>query len=207
MYLPEAFAETRLDVLCDAMAGIQFAALVSHAPDGLHASHIPFVVRRDGDQITLEAHVARVNDHWRAIDANSPTMAIFQGPHAYISPSFYPSKAEHGKVVPTWAYIAIHAHGRLEIMDNEGLHSQLNALTDQNEATRADPWAVSDAPKDYINALSRGIVGLRLHVDRLAGKWKINQGKSDADVAGTEAGLRGGGPEGTALADALKART
>ncbi|MBT8410964.1 MAG: FMN-binding negative transcriptional regulator [Octadecabacter sp.] len=207
MYLPEAFAETRLDVLCDAIADIGLAALVSHTAEGLHASHIPFVVRRKGDTVTLEAHVARANDHWRAIDASSPTMAIFQGPHAYVSPSFYPSKAENAKVVPTWAYIAIHAHGRLEIMDNAGLHSQLNALTDRHETGRAVPWAVSDAPDDYINARARGIVGLRLHVDQLIGKWKINQGKSDADVAGTEAGLRAEGPDGVALAEALKDRS
>lgn len=206
MYLPDAFAETRIDVLCETMSDIQFAALVSHTKDGLHVGHIPFVVRRVGDTITLDAHVARANDHWRALDETSETVAIFQGPQAYVSPSHYPSKAEHGKVVPTWAYIAIHAHGRLEIMDSAGLHSQLDALTEANEANRAAPWAVTDAPADYIKARARGIVGLRLHVDRLFGKWKINQGKSDEDVNGTERGLRAEGGDGAALADALKER-
>lgn len=131
-------------------------------------------------------------------------MAIFQGPHAYVSPSYYPSKAEHGKVVPTWAYIAIHAHGRLEVVDPAALQSQLEALTDQNEAGRTNPWAVTDAPEAYINARARDIVGLRLHVDRIIGKWKINQGKFDADVAGTEAGLRAAGGDGVALANALR---
>ena len=206
MYMPGAFDEPRLDVLCDTMADIQFAALASHTADGLKVSHIPFVVRRDGDTITLDAHVARANNHWRAIAADSPTVAIFQGPQAYISPSYYPTKAETGKVVPTWAYIAIHAHGRLEVMELEDLHSQLNALTDANEAGRADPWKVSDAPDDYIAARARGIVGLRLHVDQLFGKWKINQGKSQADVQGTHDNLLVSGGDGPALARALKDR-
>ncbi|WP_411890111.1 FMN-binding negative transcriptional regulator [Yoonia sp. SDW83-1] len=203
MYKPAAFAEDRPDVLARAMADIQLAALVTPSADGLVITHVPMVVRHLADQIVLETHVARANPHWRA-EPVGPSAAIFQGPQSYVSPSWYPSKQEHGKVVPTWAYIAVHAHGTMETcQDDDWLQQHLNALTDANERDRDAPWQVSDAPDRFIGSLSRGIVGLRLVIDRLEGSWKINQHKSDADQIGTEAGLRSAGPDGAALAAAL----
>ena len=203
MYKPHDFAEDRADVLIEAMADIQFAALATPTEDGLAITHVPMVVRTEGEHVVLETHIARANPHWRAVPTG-PSAAIFQGPQSYVSPSWYPSKREHGKVVPTWAYIAVHAHGPLEVrQDDDWLMQHLNALTDANERKRDAPWQVSDAPDGFIGSLSRGIVGLRLVVDRLEGSWKINQHKSEADRSGTEAGLRGAGPDGAALAAAL----
>lgn len=206
MYRPDAFAENRRDVLLSAIADIQLAALVTPTAEGLHVTHVPMVTRADSDGIVLETHVARANPHWSA-QPTAPSVAIFQGPQSYVSPSWYPSKQDHGKVVPTWVYIAVHAHGALEVRQDEPwLRRHLDALTDANEAGRPAPWQVSDAPEPFIGALSRGIVGLRLIVDRLEGSWKINQHKSEADRQGTEAGLRGAGPDGLALAAALADR-
>ena len=204
MYRPEAFAEDREDVLLDAIASIGLAALVTPGEGGIEASHVPMVARRGADgALGLETHVARANAHWRAAPAES--LAIFQGPHAYVHPGWYPSKAETGKVVPTWTYIAVHAHGRLEAMTDEAwLRAHLDALTDAQEAARPEPWAVSDAPPRYIAGLSRGIVGLRLTVERLEGAWKVNQHKPEADRLGTRDGLAGAGPMGVALADVLR---
>lgn len=209
MYRPQQFAEDRLEVLVAAIREIQFAAIVTPTPEGIEVTHAPVVIR-PGDTVEetfLETHVARPNPHWRAA-VDAPSVAIFQGPQAYVSPSWYPSKQEHGKVVPTWTYVSVHAHGRLEaVQDESWLAQHLDALTQQNEATRAKPWAVSDAPEGFIPALSRGIVGLRMRLDRLEGAWKINQHKNEGDRAGTAAGLAGSGEMGAKLAALLTEAT
>ena len=203
MYSPDAFKEDRTDVLLEAMQYIQFATLVTPNSESIEVTHVPLFAKRENDHIILESHIARANPHWKSTGA---TVAIFQGPQAYVTPSWYPSKQAHGKVVPTWAYIAVHAHGKLEaIEDDVWLRRHLNDLTDANETPRDAPWKVDDAPEPFIGSLSRGIVGLRLKVDRLEGKWKINQNKTDADVEGTRAGLaENAGADGQALAEALQ---
>lgn len=188
MYIPQQFREERRDVLVAAMRDIQFAAIVTPGPDGLCATHAPVVVREEGDRLLLEFHVARGNPHWQLAGAQS--MVIFQGPQAYIHPGWYASKAEHGRVVPTWTYVMVHAHGRLEAIETPAeLLAHLVALTDRNEAGRTMPWAVSDAPEKYIDGMTRAIVGLRLTVERLEGSWKLNQHKSDGDRRGVQSGL------------------
>lgn len=206
MYRPEQFAEDRQDVLAGAMRDIQFAALVTPHAGGIEVTHVPMVVRHEDGRIVLEGHVARPNRHWK-IAAEAPgSVAIFQGPQAYVSPSFYPSKQEHGKVVPTWTYITVHAHGRLEsVQDGEWLRRHLNDLTEANESSRDAPWKVADAPESYLAGLSRGIVGLRLVVERLEGAWKLNQHKSEPDRMGTAGGLAGSGEAGLRLSQALRA--
>ena len=203
MYAPAASVEDRIPVLRAAMADIMFAALVTQADDGPVVTHVPMLLTGPDDALVLETHVARGNPHWRT---PGPSVAIFQGPQAYVSPSFYPAKALTGKVVPTWTYIAVHAHGGLETVDDPAwLHAHVSRITDTMEAARPALWAVGDAPPDYIAALQRGIVGLRLPVIRLHGAWKVNQHKSDADRAGTAAGLTAGGVQGQALAEVLRA--
>ncbi len=188
MYIPQQFREERRDVLVTAMRDIQFAAIVTPGPDGLCATHAPVVVREEGDRLLLEFHVARGNPHWQLAGAQS--MVIFQGPQAYIHPGWYASKAEHGRVVPTWTYVMVHAHGRLETIETPAeLLAHLVALTDRNEAGRTVPWAVSDAPEKYIDGMTRAIVGLRVTVERLEGSWKLNQHKSDGDRRGVQSGL------------------
>lgn len=202
MYIPSGTGERRPDVLCAAIQEINFAALVTPHAEGMEINHLPWLVRREGQKVILEAHVARANPHWRMNGFASS--AIFQGPHAYVSPSFYPSKAEDGRVVPTWAYITVHAHGVLEaVEDPKWIAEHLEALTQHHEGARANPWKVSDAPVAYLSALKRGIVGLRLTVDKLEGKWKVNQNKSDADMRGTIDGLSRESEAGGHIAGAL----
>ena len=202
MYAPPASQEDRTNVLRAAVDDIVFGALVTQTDDGPIVTHVPMLLTGPDDAMVLETHVARGNPHWRN---PGPTVAIFQGPYAYIRPGFYPSKAQSGKVVPTWTYIAVHAHGVLSaLQDGDWLHAHVTAMTDKMEAGRPAPWSVSDAPTDYIASLQRGIVGLRLPVTRLTGAWKVNQHKSEADRAGTADGLAASGPMGQALSRILR---
>lgn len=202
MYVPPQFREERRDVLVAAMRDIQLAAIVTQGADGPCATHAPVVLREEGEDVLLEFHVARQNPHWQL--AGQKTLAIFQGPQAYIHPGWYRSKAEHGRVVPTWTYVMVHAHGTLAAMEGEAeLLSHLAQLTDRNETARERPWAVSDAPEKYIDGMTRAIVGLRMKVERLEGSWKLNQHKSDADRAGVQAGLAGAADAGSQAISAL----
>lgn len=208
MYAPAAYRETREDVLCDAISAIRLCTLVTPSDAGIQITHAPVSLTRAGDRVTIETHLARANPHWTALEGGAPSVAVFQGPHAYVSPSWYPSKAATGKVVPTWAYIAVHAHGAASLIeDAAALRARLEAMTSATEAGRPEPWAVSDAPEPYLDAMMRGIVGVRLTVDRLEGAWKINQNKTEADREGTRQGLLAAGPDGASLAAAMAGRT
>lgn len=191
MYTPSQFREQRPEVLAAAVRSIQLATLITGTPEGYQASHVPMVLKREGDAWVLETHVARPNPHWTVLQAGSlASLAVFQGPQAYVSPSWYASKREHGRVVPTWNYIAVHAHGPLEMVDDQAwLRAHLDDLTAANESHREHPWAVSDAPAEFIGNLTRAIVGLRLRVERLDGSWKMIQHRSDGDRHGTMEGL------------------
>lgn len=191
MYAPERSREDRPEILLATMRAIRTAHLVSWTGDGYHATMAPVVVLHDGTGTTLETHIARPNPHWKALGDGCRTLALFQGPAAYVTPSWYATKAETGRVVPTWTYVAVEAEGRLEpVHDPAWLAAHIDRLTREMEGDRPHPWAVSDAPPDYIAALSRGIVGLRLRVDRMAGSWKLNQHKTEGDRAGVVAGLQ-----------------
>ena len=207
MYARETSLETRTDVLLDAMRQIKLCALVSTTPDGMQASHVPVVIEQQSDErIVFNAHVSRNNPHWREVGDGAESMAIFQGPHAYITPSWYATKQETGKVVPTWGYIAVHAHGSVEVIkDADWLHDHVNALTDLHEDGRSAPWAVSDAPDEFISVMLRGIIGIRFSVDRLVGNWKLNQHRSQADQQGMQARLASEPETGAnALATAMR---
>jgi transcriptional regulator len=198
MYVPKQFQEHRTDILIDAVRTIQLACVVTHNAGAYHATHVPMFVRSDNEGFALlEAHVARGNPHWEALAQPAHSIAIFQGPQAYVSPGWYASKQEHGKVVPTWNYIAVHAEGPLEAVgEDDWLASHLDDLTTANEADRPHPWAVSDAPDDYIAGMRRGIVGIRMRVNRLQGAWKMIQHRSAADRAGVARGMEASGLTG-----------
>lgn len=188
MYIPSAFNETRIDVLHAFLAAHPLATLVTHGPDGLFASHVPMLLDASGG--TLLAHVARGNAHWRLLDGGAPTLAVFGGPNAYVSPDWYPNKHRTGKDVPTWNFAAVHAHGSATAFDDpDELLALLVRLTDKHEAGRATPWFVSDAPAEYIRQQLRGIVGIRLAITRLEGKFKLSQNRAAEDRAGAKAGL------------------
>ena len=159
--------------------------------NGLQASHLPLLLNPDeGPNGTLYGHFAKANPQWRDLQKGAEAMVIFAGAEAYVSPVFYPTKAEHGKVVPTWNYIAVHAYGKAEVFsDPERLLKVVSALTDQHERGRAQPWAVTDAPADYIDMMLKAIVGFALPIERLVGKRKLSQNRSSADRAGVREGL------------------
>ncbi|WP_068829792.1 FMN-binding negative transcriptional regulator [Pseudomonas sp. BMS12] len=191
MYLPSSFRQDDLGELHRQIAETRLATLISHGPSGLQASHLPLLLVADEGKFgTLYGHFAKANPQWRDLVEGHEVLVTFQGPEAYVSPSWYPAKAEHGKVVPTWNYIAVHAHGQAEVFDEpERLLQLVSRLSDQHEAGRAQPWAVSDAPREYIDSMLRAIVGFALPIQRLEGKWKLGQNRSAADQHGVRDGL------------------
>ncbi|MGH9619522.1 MAG: FMN-binding negative transcriptional regulator, partial [Bryobacteraceae bacterium] len=191
MYTPAHFAETRLDVLHQFIRQHPLAALVTSGPDGLEATHVPMVLHPEIEpQGVLRCHVARANPQWKSIGLQSPVLVIFSGPEHYITPSWYAAKKEHGRVVPTWNYAAVHVSGRAKLFDEENaLLEHLNALTKQSEAPFEKPWAVSDAPAEYVQAMAKAIVGIEMTIERLEGKWKASQNRPRADRPGIIAGL------------------
>lgn len=196
MYRPPAFREDRPELLHAAIRAHPLATLVTHGPSGLTANLVPFtlVPGTDGPDL-LRAHLARANPQLADLRAGGEALVIFQGPQAYVTPAWYPSKQEHGKVVPTWNYILVQAHGRPVVIDDvQWLRAQIDALTAQQEADRSEPWAVTDAPPDYVAAQLKGIAGVEIAVERIEGKWKASQNQPAANHAGVVAGLRAQDP-------------
>jgi transcriptional regulator len=192
VYVPEHFREERIEVLHDAIRAAGMATLVSMTADGLIASHAPLMLDPEPAPYgILIGHLARANPHARTADQGVQTLVIFQGPDGYITPSYYAAKREHGKVVPTWNYAAIHAYGTLEAFDDPTrLLDVVTRLTQLHETPRTTPWAVSDAPEDFVQGMLRGIVGIALPITRLEGKIKMSQNRPAADQAGVVDGLR-----------------
>ncbi len=191
MYVPPLFKEDRIDVLHAAIRRTGLATLVTLGTDGLVASHVPMLLDAEPAPYgTLLGHVARPNPQARGAVPGVQALAIFQGPDAYITPSWYATKRETGKVVPTWNYVAIHAYGPVEFFnDTERLRAIVTRLTDRQESTRAKPWAVTDAPAEFTDVMLKGIVGFALPIARLEGKWKMSQNRPAPDRAGVVDGL------------------
>jgi transcriptional regulator len=196
MYVPAHFAEDRKDVLHAAMRAAGLATLVTLTAGGLIASHVPLLLDPDaGPYGMLVGHLAKANPQATAAPIGE-ALVIYTGPDAYITPSWYATKREHGRVVPTWNYVAIHAYGTLEVFDDaERLHALVSRLTAHKETPRAEPWAVTDAPARFIDGQLKGIVGFALPIARLQGKWKMSQNRSPEDRAGVVAGLQQEGEE------------
>ncbi len=192
MYQPPQFQEDRVPVMHDLMRTHPFATLISYASDGISANHVPLVLHQDGSDFgTLRGHIAKANGLANNFDATVELLAVFQGPHHYVTPAWYPSKKQHGKVVPTWNYAVVHAYGTLRVIDDaDWLLAQVQSLTNLHEAGRDQQWAVSDAPPDYVEKMLKGITGLEIPISRLQGKWKVSQNKDDADREGVARGLK-----------------
>jgi transcriptional regulator len=195
LYVPPQFKEDRIDVLHAAIRQSGLGTLVTLTADGLIASHVPMLLDPEPSPYgTLLGHVARPNPQARGAVAGVQALAIFQGPDAYVTPSWYATKRETGKVVPTWNYVAIHAYGQVEFFDAaDRLRAIVTRLTEREETGRAEPWAVSDAPAGYVEGMLQGIVGFALPIARLEGKWKMSQNRPAADRAGVVAGLEADG--------------
>jgi transcriptional regulator len=177
MYVPKHFEVTDVKVIHDLIRNYPLATIVTLSTNGLNANHIPLHLSVLPEPYgTLQGHVARSNPILDDINTGQETLAIFHGPNTYITPSWYQTKNESGKVVPTWNYIVVHAYGNLRIIDNpEWLHAQLEALTAQNEAQFPEPWAVTDAPVEFTEKLFESIVGIEMKITKLVGKWKVSQ--------------------------------
>ncbi|WP_043833246.1 FMN-binding negative transcriptional regulator [Muricoccus aerilatus] len=190
MYVPPAFREEDLPALHGTMRDARLANLATATAEGLIATPLPlFLAPDEGPYGTLYGHMARANPQWK-LPPVGDAMALFMGPDAYVSPAWYPSMKEHGKVVPTWNYVAIHAYGQVEFFeDADRLLDVVTRLTNLHEGPRAEPWAVTDAPEGFIWAQLKGIVGLRLPITRLEGKRKMSQNRIAEDRAGVAAGL------------------
>jgi transcriptional regulator len=190
MYIPRANQEDRIPVLHKLMADQPFASLITVGSSGLFASHIPMVLERTGTMGQLKGHISRANTQWRDYSHSVEALAIFSGPQHYITPTWYPEKQETGKVVPTWNYVVVHAYGYLKVVeDSEWLMAHLQSLTSIHEAESPVPWKISDAPPDYVASQIKGIVGLEMDIERLEGKWKVSQNRSEEDRRGVVRGL------------------
>jgi transcriptional regulator len=209
MYLPSHFEERDPERLRRFIREHPFGTLVTLTTMGLDANHIPFLIHADTTNTvaTLHGHIARGNPLWRDHVPDSRALVIFHGPDSYISPSWYASRRETGKVVPTWNYAVVHAHGALRVVhDGMWLRSHVEALTREHEGARETPWAVADAPADFVDKLLGGIIGIEIAVTRLEGKWKVSQNRPAADRAGVVAGLeREGRKSGMDMAALVKA--
>jgi len=190
MYCPTFFREDRLEVQHAFIRSHPLGLLISHGASGLVANLVPFVLRTgDSERGVLQAHMARANPQWRELD-DQAVLVVFRGPDAYVSPSHYATKKETGKVVPTWNYAMVQVRGKVRLRDQgEWLAEQINVLTTTHEANRVEPWSVTDAPREYIEAQKRAIVGIEIEIATLEGKWKVSQNQPEANRHSVAAGF------------------
>ncbi len=209
MYLPAHFREDRLDIQHDLIRAYPLGLLVCVNTRGLEANPIPFVLDSGASHLgTLKCHVARPNPLWGDLASGGECLIVFQGPQCYVTPSWYPTKQQNGRVVPTWNYATVHAWGRPQVFDDvDWIRGQVEALTEQQERTMHPPWSVSDAPELYIAAQLRGIVGIEIPISRIEGKWKVSQNRNEADRAGVAAGLLAGNDAAREMSRTIKARS
>jgi transcriptional regulator len=190
MYIPAVHREERLEALHALMCSHPLATLVTYGSSGLLANLIPFIVNANEKLGVLRGHLARANGQVADLREGGEALIIFQGPEAYITPSWYASKREHGKVVPTWNYAVVQARGKPKVIEDPAwLVAQIGQLTTQQEKPRPHPWKVSDAPEPYIAAQLKAIIGIEIEIDRLEGKWKVSQNRPEADRLGVAEGL------------------
>jgi transcriptional regulator len=200
MYLPVQFEERRIEVLHDLIRAHPLGTLITLTAEGLDANHLPFELDAAPPPYgTLRGHVARANPLWQTFSRDLDVLVVFHGPEAYVSPAWYPTKKETGRVVPTWNYAVVHAYGPLRVIeDRSWLRALVERLTTRHEAGRPEPWRVSDAPADFVERLLDAIVGLEIPIVRLVGKWKVSQNRPPHDRAGVVEGLRREGGAGAA---------
>jgi transcriptional regulator len=207
MYEPPLHRKEDLAAQHELIRSHPLGLLVSHGGSGLLANAIPFLIDAEASRLgTLQAHVARANPQWRDLQTAEEALVVFQGVEHYVTPSWYATKRETGKVVPTWNYLIVQARGRPRVIeDTDWLRAQIEALTRKKESGRAAPWAVGDAPEDFIAAQIRQIVGIEIEISDIRGKWKASQNRKAEDRAGVIAGLEAeGGADALEMARIVK---
>jgi transcriptional regulator len=192
MFIPKSFRQEQTEQLHDLIRARPLGLLVTHGANGLQASPVPFLLYpEEGEFGVLRAHVARANPHWQELDGKTGCLVVFQGENGYVTPNWYPGKAETHRTVPTWNYAAIEIRGTPSVTDDAGwLRRQLEDLTQRHEGIRPQPWSVTDAPADYVAAQMKAIVGIEIPIKVIAGKWKMSQNRSAADSQGVVRGMR-----------------
>jgi transcriptional regulator len=197
MYQPAHFREDRLDVQHQFIQSNPLGHLVTAGPSGLIANPLPFFIVAAASPLgTLKGHLARANPQWQQLDSRQEALVIFHGVNCYITPSWYETKQETGKVVPTWNYVAVHVYGKPRVIeDPEWIAAQVTELTRRQEAALAEPWAVSDAPKNFVDAQIKAIVGIEMPINRIEGKWKVSQNRPERDQKRVIEGLRSAGSD------------
>lgn len=205
MYIPKKFEEQRIETLHDLMRAHPLATVVTLSSDGINANHIPFYLAESDKQCgVLRGHIARANPMLNDLANNKESLAIFHGANTYITPSWYATKRESGKVVPTWNYAVVHVYGIIRIMDDRvWLRAQLEDLTLHNEAAFPEPWGIADAPNDYIEKIMTGIIGIEMEITKLVGKWKVSQNQPSQNQTSVSKGLRESGVDNAAEMAAL----
>lgn len=205
MYIPKQFEEPRIEVMHELIRAYPLATLATHSLGGLNANHIPLHLSESPAPYgTLRGHIARANPVLGEIAEGTETLAIFHGPNSYITPSWYATKKDTGKVAPTWNYAVVHAYGVLRVVDNASwLRAQLDALTNHNEASLPEPWSVSDAPTEYVERIMAAIVGIEMVITKLLGKWKVSQNQPSQNQASVILGLKVSGLPGSEAMAAL----
>lgn len=195
MYQPPHFREERLEIQHALIRAHPLGLLISSGEDGLLANPVPFLLDAEAaPKGVLRAHLARANRQWQALAAGQPALVVFQGVDTYITPSWYETKKETGKVVPTWNYAIVQVRGPVRVVeDREWLRRQITALTAEHESSRSEPWAVTDAPEDFVEAQLKGIIGIEMTIETIEGKWKVSQNRPAADREGVARGLAGEG--------------
>ena len=204
MYVPDAFRQTDRSTLHGLIRANPLGMMVTVSGGVPDANHLPFLLSDDGHLGTLRGHVARANGVWKEA-GNTPALVVFHGADGYISPAWYPTKSESGKVVPTWNYTVVHARGTLRVIDDvEWLRDHVTTLVAEHESNRDRPWSVADAPADYIEAMLSAIIGIEMPIAELAGKWKLSQNRTDRDREGVRRGLTTECPQAVALAESMR---
>lgn len=192
MHTPKKFQQQDEKVLLTAIRKYPFANLITHTVTGIEANHIPLYLNQSNGKPVLQGHIARTNSLWKNVTEKTPVLAIFNGPSCYVSPNYYPSKMQTGRAVPTWNYVAVHAHGMMScIHDKQWNLAMLDNLTAQHEAQQPQPWSTADAPPEYIQQMLGAIVGLQIDSLAITGQWKLSQNQPSANQQGVIAGLGG----------------
>ncbi len=190
MHIPKKFRQDEIEELVALMQRYPFATLVMQSDQGVEAIHLPMMLKQEDERFVLKGHIAKVNAVWKRVQNGSDALAIFNGPNCYISPSHYPTKAEHGKAVPTWNYVVVHSRGLVSfIHEPDWVYAHLDELTDEHELESADPWSITDAPQEYIRKMLHAIVGIEIEVGSIIGQWKLSQNQPEINQQGVIQGL------------------
>ena len=206
MHIPKHFAQNDPEQLKDLIRTYPFATLITHSAAGIEANHIPLLLAESDGKNVLQGHIAKANPLWKQVQSGAEVLVIFHGPNSYISPNYYPTKQEHGKVVPTWNYVTVHVKGAMNyIHDADWNREIITRLTDHHEAGQVTPWSVVDAPEAFTEKMLSAIVGLQIDIFSMVGKWKVSQNQPEQNKQGVVDGLsQGADREGQQMAALVK---